>query len=117
VCIDDTGEYDAAPEIEHACARSAPRRDFLIGADGDNRITTHRKRLGNAARRILGVNSAVQQNEVGRRGRYSGVCPGKPRGECDQGERGGASTARVYRYQAIDNTINMMRSTPRGSPR
>ena len=55
----------AAGEVDRAGSRSYARADLPVRADRNDRISAYRETLHHAARAILGVDAAVQKDEIG----------------------------------------------------
>jgi hypothetical protein len=64
----DARQHHPSAEINDACILADERANGLIRADCDDAVPAHRQRLHDAAACILGVNLAVNQHEIGRRG-------------------------------------------------
>ena len=65
VRVDDAGEHQLAAQVDRAGLRPDQRAHGLIAADGDYGIAAKRERRCDGALRILGVNAAVKQEEIG----------------------------------------------------
>ncbi len=86
--VDDARQDDLSMQIDDASLRSDQCADRLIRAHRDKGIPAHRERLGDAAAGILGVNSTVEEGEIGGRlshggdgGQQRGHCSHQPPGE------------------------------------
>jgi hypothetical protein len=64
VRVDDARQHDAPEKVDHAGCGTYHCVDLLIRTDGDERVPSDREGLRNAARRIFGVDPAVQQYDV-----------------------------------------------------
>ena len=60
----DTGNHDAAAEVDSAGARPSERLNFGGIAGGDDAFAAHRQRLDVGMRGIAGENLAVEENRV-----------------------------------------------------
>ena len=65
VRVNDAREHHSTRQVDAPGGGATEGADRLIGADRDDRIAADRERLGDAAISILGVNSAVKQDEIG----------------------------------------------------
>ena len=78
VGVDDARQDHTAMQIDHASSGTDEAGDRLVAADRDDGVSAQRDRLRDAALYVLGVNAAVEQDEVGGRlGR--GTCGGRQR--------------------------------------
>lgn len=66
VRVNDARQYHSTREIDAPGHGTFEGTHVLISADGDDRVAADGERLSDAAARILGMDPAVKEDEIGR---------------------------------------------------
>jgi hypothetical protein len=112
VGIDDAGQYQLAAQVDGAGRWPDKGAHRLVRADGDDGIAAKRQRLHDVAARILGVNTAVKQDDIRRQVRAGGGAGRGDSGQCEpRGNRRGLRCGHAPGALAAHSSVGSLSST------